>query len=220
MSNNTPIFVTGAPRSGKTMIAGVLRISGAYFGTVDNMLENIPLTRELVEPYMQQQKIYPFAHRGLQNSRELQIPKNWGEQVENIVMDDGYNEGEWAYKTSKIAATWPAWAYAFPKARYVLVRRRPGDIVKSCVKTGYLKEHDTEEGWLQMVKAYEDKLVEMIYEGLNCKIIWPHRMVNGDYEQLYELLDWLGLPWKSEILSYIDPKFWKTRKKQKQWQDQ
>jgi len=25
------------------------------------------------------------------------------------------------------------------------------------------------------------------------------------------------LPWKTEILSHIDPKFWKTRKKQKQW---
>jgi len=53
----------------------------------------------------------------------------------------------------------------------------------------------------------------MITEGLNCKVVWPERMVQGNYQQMYETIEWLGLRWKSEVLTFIDPKLWKARRK-------
>jgi len=37
--------------------------------------------------------------------------------------------------------------------------------------------------------------------------------VTGDYQQMYETIEWLGLEWKSEVLNFIDPKLWKARRK-------
>ena len=70
-----------------------------------------------------------------------------------------------------------------------------------------------EEGWRWWVKQHEKRFNEMINEGLNCKVVWPDKMVKGDYKQLYETLEWLGLEWKSEVLSFIDPLLFHSRKK-------
>ena len=51
----------------------------------------------------------------------------------------------------------------------------------------------------------------MIEKGLNCKQIHPERMVYGDYSQMQEMIEWLGLKWNSAILDFIEPKIWRTR---------
>lgn len=199
------------------MIAGILQICGVFTGHTDKMLENIEMKEDLLFPYLSGNGADPNGLNPLPDSNQLTIPHSWKERVENILLGQAYDCGPWMFKSAKVALTWPVWQYAFPNAKYIIVRRRTGDIVQSCMKTGYLEAYSNEEGWKEMVRAYEEKFVQMISEGLNCKVIWPHRMVHGDYGQVYELLEWLGLPWKTEILSHIDPKFWKTRKKQKQW---
>jgi hypothetical protein len=120
---------------------------------------------------------------------------------------------------------WPVWHYAFPDAKWVIVRRRNGDIVQSCLRTGFMRAfrdkriqqavgaEDEAAGWLWWCHQHEQRFVEMITEGLQCKIVWPERMVRGDYGQMMELMDWLGLPWNSKVLEFIDPKLWKARRK-------
>jgi len=120
---------------------------------------------------------------------------------------------------------WPVWAHAFPDAKWVIVRRKPSDIINSCMKTSFMRAFqkpafqkavgvDSEEdGWLWWVHQHERLFVDMIQAGLNIKIVWPERMVNGDYRQLMETMEWLGLPWKSGVLSFVDPKLWKARNK-------
>jgi len=49
---------------------------------------------------------------------------------------------------------------------------------------------------------------------LNVKIVWPERMVNGDYQQIYEAVEWAGLQWNSDAPAIIDPKFWKVRRRE------
>jgi hypothetical protein len=68
------------------------------------------------------------------------------------------------------------------------------------------------DGWLWWVHQHEKRFVEMIEQGLNCKVIWPERMMSGDYEQVYEMLDWVGLPWRSDVLAMVDNLFDKSRK--------
>ena len=147
--------------------------------------------------------------------------------MESQLLVEGYISGCWMYKSSRASLIWQIWHNAFPDAKWVIVRRRTADVIQSCIKTGYMKAFKDEnnlklvqaitesEGWLWMVHKYEEKFVEMITEGLNCKVVWPERMVTGDYKQIYETIEWLGLDWKSDALNFVDPLLWGSRQKQK-----
>jgi hypothetical protein len=204
MIKESPCLLTGVPRSGSTMIAATINMCGAFAGEMSKrgMYSNDKIREELA--------LLQEVTTGID---EKWIPVNWKREIEDILISQGYKKGMWMYKDSNLSKTWKIWNYAYPNAKWVIVRRRTGDIIQSCMKTGYMTEHSTEEGWLTMVHEYEARFVEMMTEGLNCKIIWPERMVQGNYEQLYELCDWLGLKWNPDALRYIDSLLWKSNKK-------
>ena len=220
MTEKAPIFVTGVERSGSSIVARILCICGAFTGEVNNMHENIKM-KGMLQEFIQENpndELIPVTDT-------LFIPVNWKKKVQSILESDGYSEGVWMYKDSKLTQTWPIWNYAYPNARWIIVRRRTGDVIQSCVKTGFMrmfKEEENrervnvsteEEGWLWWVHQYEKRFVEMIESGVNCKQVWPERMVTGDYHQMYETLEWVGLQWNSKILETIDPMLVKGRRK-------
>ena len=232
----SPILITGAARSGTSMIAGIINMCGAFGGDMSGatrnnkrgMFENAKIRNTIVKPYLEQIGVDKMGQYPLPDVDNLLIPSNLKQRVEDVIKEQGYESGAWMYKGAKMCLTWPIWHYAFPNAKWVIVRRRTGDITKSCVKTGFMQAFNSqakikavgakteEEGWLWWARQHEKRFVEMITEGLNCKVVWPHRMVNGDYQQVYETLDWLGLKWKSEVLNFVDPMLWHARNKQKQ----
>lgn len=233
--SESPVLITGIPRSGASMVAGVFEICGAFFGSIDrpsknsarSLYENKKIFKH-VEQYFQSINCDPSGQYPLPNVQEIPIPVEWKAKITETILDEGYTKGVWVYKSNKTALIWPVWNYAFPNARWIIVRRRSGDIINSCLTTGYMKAFkDSEswknvgasserEAWTWMIHQYEQRFVEMISSGLNCKVIWPERMVNGDYSQMYETLEWAGLKWDTKvlarILAYIDPKFWKVRR--------
>ena len=228
MIEREPIFVTGAARSGSGMIAGVLVKCGAFGGVMTNkrgLYENDQIRETVVKPYLHEAAADPSGQFPLLDVTKLSIPRNWRVQIEAIIEKEGYMKGPWMYKDARIGLMWPVWHYAFPNAKWVLVRRRTGDIVESCKKTAYMsmfkdasirqvaKVDSEEEGWLWWIHEQEKRWIEMMNEGVNVKVVWPERMVHGDYSQLYETLDWLGLRWNSDILNFIDPLLWASRKK-------
>lgn len=214
---NRPILITGAPRSGKTMIANIMDICGVFTGEVDHMMENTHIRDYMERVYLSQQRCDPHGIIEMPDTVSLPIQRGWKERTETVLLDQGYDDRQkWMYKSHGIAPMWPVWQHAFPNARYIIVRRHTDDIVRSCMQTDYIRGYSDEDGWKMMVRRYEERFVEMISEGLDCKVIWPHRMAHGDYAQIYELLEWLGLPWKTKILTEIDPKFWKVRKNETQ----
>lgn len=216
MIEQAPILVTGAARSGSGMIAGVLNKCGAFGGIMTNkrgLYENDQIRETIVKPYLKQDGSDTNGQKILPDTQAMLIPRYWKKRVEEVMLAEGYTGGAWMYKDARIALMWPIWHYAFPNAKWLIVRRRTGDIIQSCMKTAYMNAYETEEGWLTWVHEYEQRFIEMISEGVNVKVIWPERMVNGDYQQLHETLNWLGLPWKSEIFNFIDPLLWSSRKK-------
>jgi hypothetical protein len=192
------------------------------------LFENDRIRETIVKPYLKRSNADPKGqHPLLEINRGLWIPEDFGKWVGKVMLDEGYQSGEWMYKDARITLMWPVWHYAFPNAKWVIVRRRTGDIIQSCIKTGYMTEFKSEklrsavgiiseeEGWKWWVHQYEKRFVDMITEGVNCKIIWPERMVHGDYQQLYDTLEWLGLKWSKEVLTFIDPLLWGSRKKER-----
>jgi len=218
---NQPIFVTGAERSGSTLLAKIFDICHVHIGTVSTMYEHLGF-RLLMDSYLDTNKngsLFP-------ETKSLKIPVDWNELVLSILKSEGYKDGPWLCKGSHVTQMWPIWHYAFPNARWIIVRRKTPDIIQSCIKTGYMKTfkdpvnwekvvvNSEEEGWKWWIHQYEKRFVEMIETGVNCKQVWPERMVHGDYQQVYETLEWLGLKWNSKIVETIDPMLIKSRRKE------
>ena len=225
---NSPIFITGIERSGSSIVAKIMHACGAFIGDVTSMQENIEIKKLVEENYYPKSVNCKYIGQyPLPDMSNLPIFMNWKQQVNSIISQQGYTEGLWMYKSSKLCQTWQLWNYAYPNAKWIIVRRRTGDIIHSCLSTAYMAAFkngsiqkavgatNEKEGWLWWVHEHEKLFVEMIEAGLNCKVIWPERMVTGDYQQLYETLDWLGLPWKSEILIMVEPLLYKSRQKER-----
>jgi len=212
MINKQPILITGIPRSGTSMIAAAINVCGAFGGRMSRrgMYNNDAIREDIVKPYMERMGADPEGQYNF--PMDISIPINWAEKVEEIILSQGYKEGNWMYKDSRSSLIWQTWAHAYPNAKWVIVRRKTPDVINSCMKTGYMNAYATELGWLGMVHEYEKRFVEMITEGLNCKQIWPERMVQGNYDQLREVLDWLDLEWSEQALEYINPLLWSNNK--------
>ena len=229
----SPILITGAARSGTSMVAGVINMCGAFGGIMagknknnqKGMFENVAIRNTILKPYLRQIKVDPLGQYPLPDVSNLVIPRDIQQRVEQVMVDEGYKAGAWMYKGAKMCLSWPVWHYAFPNAKWIIVRRKTEDIVRSCVRTGFMRAFYSDvnqkavgvktedEGWRWWVEQHEKRFNEMINEGLNCKVVWPDKMVVGDYKQLYETLEWLGLEWKTEVLHFIDPLLFHSRKK-------
>jgi hypothetical protein len=229
MKDFAPILITGMPRSGTSMIAASINHCGVFAGRMSKRgrYSNDQIRLGMVQPYLSRMGVDVEGHYPLLEKKV--IPLDWKSKIDNMMVFEGYNKyrGPWMYKDSRLCLMWPVWNYAYPNAKWVIVRRKTSDVINSCMKTGYMTTFKNEEiygelgitsekeGWLWMVREYEKRFVTMIQEGLNCKVIWPERMVQGDYQQMRELLDWLGLQWKDEVLNYINPLLWGSKLERK-----
>ena len=71
-------------------------------------------------------------------------------------------------------------------------------------------------GWNWWVEQYKEKFVEILNNGANAKVIWPEKMVNGDYSEIKDAIEWLGLEWDGvAVADFIEPKLWKSRQNQR-----
>lgn len=235
-----PIFITGVPRSGTSLIAGILNICGAFGGNMSTnkskamnsnsatkaMYENSRIRNEIVKPYLQNMNVDPKGQYPLPDPDNLVIPRDWAERVENVLFAEGYDgKSQVFYKGAKMCLIHPVWSYAFPNAKWIIVRRRTGDIINSCMNTGFMNAYAREDvqkavgvenerdGWLWWIHQHEKRFREMIESGLNCKVVWPERAVNGDYAQLMEMIDWVNLEWDSKVFDYLEPRLFHSRQK-------
>lgn len=228
----SPILITGCARSGTSLIAGIINMCGAFGGNMSGpnrnnkkgMFENAYIRNNLVKPYLREIGKDPLGQFPLPDISNLPIPKDWREKVLRIIYDDGYRNGPWMYKGAKMCLQWPVWDFAFPDAKWVIVRRRTGDIINSCIKTGFMRAYNKShvlkqikvtneyDGWRWWVNQHEQRFIEMYENKLNCKMVWPERMVYEDYDQIKELIQWLGLQWTDKIYEFIEPRLWKSKK--------
>ncbi len=235
--SDRPVIITGIPRSGTSMVAGVTHLCGAWKGiTVQGgkanpkgFFENHDLRENVIKPILKDMGMDPRGQYPLPETNTIKIPFDLKDRVIEKIKKQGWTSDQpWMWKGAKISLLWPIWAHAFPNAKWILVRRRSADIVYSCMHTGFMSAFGflenqarvnvmTErEGWLWWIHQHEAKFVEMINSGLNIKTIFPERMVEGDYQQMKETIEWAGLDWNSKgVFDFIEPKFWKERQRRK-----
>lgn len=213
---NSPIFITGVERSGSSIVAKIINNCGVFAGVVSDMHENIGIKTLLDWYYKEQLHIPEKGQKPLPNTRRLPSVSDLGVSIYTILGDQGYTGlRPWLFKGSRLSQTWPIWNEAYPNAKWIIVRRRTGDIIQSCLKTGFMDAYKDQVGWLGWIHDHEKLFVEMIEKGLNCKIIWPERMATGDFTQMQETIEWLNLSWNSDIKKLILPLFKNSTQNQK-----
>ena len=219
---NSPILITGVQRSGTSIIARIISSCGAFEGRTNNMFEN-NYFNSLIDQYYTEAGVSVKGQFPLLNTKNLVIPKDWKCLVENGLFKDNYDFNKpWMCKSFRLCQMWPVWHEIYPNAKWIIVRRRTGDIISSCMKTGFMDAFKTkkkqqligvsteQEGWKWFVQEHHKRFVEMIEAGVNIKVIWPERMVYGDYQQIEEMLEWLGLPYKESIKVMTNTLLWNS----------
>jgi hypothetical protein len=230
----SPILITGCARSGTSLVAGVINTCGAFGGKMSGpnsnnakgMFENVKIRNDVVKPFFRTLDVDPMGQFPLPDIDTMNIPENWENTIQRIMMEEEYPGGPWMYKGAKMCLHWKVWGDAFPNAKWIIVRRKTPDIIRSCERTNFMRAFDSRttqmavgvknayDGWLWWVHQHEERFREMMNAGLNIKVVWPERMVEGDYTQIQEAVEWVGLEWnQTEVLKFIEPKLWKTRQK-------
>jgi Sulfotransferase family len=212
---HNPIFVTGIERSGSSIIAKIIALTNVFSGNCTPMYEN-KLIREYMVNY------YQLIGADVKAQYPLPLVKHVPD-FQSIILDKMYQDGfgddkYWVYKSSRLVQTWKLWHNAFPTAKWIIVRRKPTDIIYSCQHTSFMTAFKNEntcklvgvnsekEGWAWWIKQHEHLFIDMIQAGLNCKVVWPDRIQLGDYSQIEEMLNWLGLVYDlNKIKKEIEP---------------
>lgn len=228
MNYKTPILLTGCARSGTSMTAGIIHLCGAWGGKLQGsskynqrgMFENMPLRQDITKPFLRSINCDPMAQYPLPSKEQLQQIYSsqgivWREAVLKSFRRQGLKEEQsWFVKDPKMCLIWPIWDYAFPAAKWILIRRKKEDIARSCLQTGFMRAYDTREGWLKWVETHEQRFQEMILSGMEIYEVWPEKIIDGDLSEIETVVKAVGLRWdESATRAFIAPSLWKQGKR-------
>jgi len=219
-----PIIIVGAARSGTSMTAGVVQLCGAFGGNTGGpsrwnakgMFENRAIRDECIKNYLRSIGADPLGQKPLPDTKDVVFKQayadKWREFHWKTMVAQGYRGGPWYVKQAKSCLVWPLIHAAFPDSKWVVVRREPADIVRSCLRTGFMRAYDKASGWLEWVSVHERKFEEMADAGISMSEVWPQRMIDGDFLQMQTVINWLGLTWDFEAArEFVDPGLWRRQ---------
>jgi len=230
-----PIIITGIPRSGTSLTSGIIELCGAFGGNTTppnkhnpkGMFENDRIRNELLKPYFADIRYDPRGQYPLPKSiNNLPEQENLSNKLKDIIKEQGYEDGKYYYKGAKIILIWPVWKKAFPNSKWVLVRRNVNDIADSCARTSFMDTfskkyfqskigvNTEKEGWKWWAKFHIKRINEMLESDIKIKQVWPSKIINGDFSEIKNTVEWLGLDWnKEKIKNFIEPKYWNNKDK-------
>lgn len=212
-----PIIVTGCPRSGTSLVAGIIHKCGAFggemFGPTQNnkkgFFENRFVREQLVKGYLKKIGADPLGQKDLPKIGDLIPQPNWAKNFEQEFRQEGYRGGPLFVKSVKGCLFWPIWNEAFPDAKWVIVRRDDREIAESCLRTSFMRAYTDIDGWLGWVEHHKQCFDQIWQHCSNVREIWPATILSGDLKEIQAVIDWCGLEWnEEEVKDFIDPSLW------------
>lgn len=203
------ILITGVERSGSTLISRVLQLCRANTGQTNKMRENVSL-RVLSNNAIRELREACF----MPTYESMETVVDWKGSVASALEKQSIPESmPFFYKDSQITQLWKLWHNNYPNAKWIIVRRRTGDVLNSLRDTAYMIKFKSKknieqvgasterEAWLWWVGQYEERFRDIIspeYD-IDYRIVWPERMRDGNFEQMKEVVNWCNLEWNNEI---------------------
>ena len=213
-----PILVTGFPRSGTSLTAGILARGGVWSGNTvpgnkhneKGYFENVALREQVVKPILSGLGCDPLGIRRLPGLASIPSMPFLRRLVLHSIRSEGYiGDRPWMYKGAKLTLIWPVWAAAFPAAEWVVVRRPPTEVVRSCLRTPFMAQHSTDpEFWTSAISAYDERLAALagthqVHE-IMAKELLAHK-----FDRVRSLFDRVGIPWNEGVACrLVDKGLW------------
>lgn len=218
-SFDAPVLVTGLPRSGTSMVAGLLGLSGLWLGhtvpggqeNIRGFFENVILRERVQKEILRQGGFDPLGVRQLPPSVWHPIIKSLRTVVATALGAQQYDGRQtWGFKDAKLTLTWRVWRDHFPLARWVIVRRSSDEIIASCLRTSFMKQHSGDPAfWRQFVADYLERLGTLQQEVGWSRVIAAGDVAAGRFDDLEGLVGELGLAWRPEAMhAFIAPEHW------------
>jgi hypothetical protein len=216
-----PIFVLGLPRSGTSLVAGLLAQCGVWTGTTvpagpenpRGFYEHVLLRDRVVKGILARAGFDPLGARRLPPvDRAIEVP-GLAELVRGLLELDGYrHDRPWLYKDPKLTLLWPTFRTAFPGARWIVVRRDVQAVIRSCLQVPFLRQHSGDlRFWEGFVAAYQERLQHLLDSGVECHELQSEAVAAGKLDELERVLGALGLgqhPNPERLREFILPEAW------------
>ena len=192
-----PILVVSLPRSGSSMVAGILAAHGIWAGTCREADEHNPrgYFEHAALNQLIAEEIGPLVNRG-----EIRAPPpGFIDRVHETIRADGYEGGPWLYKCSVVY-----WRLFEPlNPIWVTVRRG----VRSVLASGRASER-----YRPNPGSVGRHLWALVYleAERGAHVIRAQDIVGGDYSALEPVLEAVGLRLDPAVVrEFVDPKLWK-----------
>jgi len=216
---DNPIFILGIPRSGTSLLAGLISLTGIWTGPTNpaslNNVKGFFENRELKDTSTYKVlRDGGFCRRGqypIPQPEDVLKPRH---DVYNsllqVIFAQGYTEGPWMFKDAKITLMWKLWYEMFPKADYFITKRKDEDIINSCLRTIFMNMYTSREGWQGWIDTHHEHIDNFKKTNANIHEIDASDLAHGNINELAELLYDLGfeLP-MGKARDFIVPEAWK-----------
>lgn len=206
-----PVLITGIPRSGVRIVGRFLQDLGYWCGPwlphapwADT--ENQAIRNSIYRPLFRGLRADVNGLRGLPVTAEIaelapRFGSSWRRQTERIMEKQGCSFVRWFYSGPDVALVWPMWKEAYPKAKWVIVRRNTDDVLRSCRKTGYVIRTVSEEKQREWAAGYHEKFAEIRDSGVSWIEVWPSKWISSGHGEAKALVDFLG-SWNDETAMF------------------
>lgn len=203
MDIKPPIIVMGLPRSGTSLIAGIIYIHGAWVGEYHlegehNVRGNF-VNKKIGKILLEEKKSCPDKIR---------------EAVLREMIKQEYQGGHWVVKHAFDPKRYNAWLKAF-KPVWILVKRNPEDVLNSKIRS-YIYKNKKSRVWDKekikrgIITKYS--AMDNFLKKNNAFEIWPSELIKGNYQQIKYILKQIDLPFsKEKINKFILPQYWHGR---------
>jgi len=219
-----PIFITGLPRSGTSMTAGIFAQLGVFTGpTVPGGLsnpkgffENTIIREEIIKGILNAANFCPLGVSSLPPidfNEEINFDKKLSlkDILQRIILAQGYNkEVPWLYKDAKLTLLWRIFNSQFPNALWIIVRRDRENVIRSCLSTHFMLQHSSKvDFWNKFADEYETRLEALLHCVKNVIQINTDELVNGHYEIIENICRDRGINFVHSVVNdFVSPVHW------------
>ena len=213
-----PIFVTGLPQSGTSLVAAILHHGGAWVGNCRDTdagdptgsWQNRQISERLIQPVMSNLKCDPFSAPSLPSTVFADRPhiirssvRGMGDALRAIVSSEGYDGScPWLYQDPNLLLLWPNFIDPFPEARWIIVRRDLDRFVESCMETGHLARRSTDEAiWLDLGAEYLQRIDGLRDYNGGARELWIDELFVSGPSAALPIHEHLDLQWKPDLIA-------------------
>jgi hypothetical protein len=229
LNSETPILITGLPRSGTSMTAGIMAELGVFTGPTvpggepnpKGFFENTVIREKIIKGILKAGDFCPLGVRSLP-PRDFNIKISFGdgkslkEILHNIIKAQGYSHNlPWLYKDAKLSLLWRIFNSQFPDALWVVVRRNRQNFIRSCLRTHFMVQHSTEEDfWNKFADDYELRLKELIQTVNRVIEVDTDAIISGNFNAIETLCEKIEIDFSKKIVDkFVSPEHWNRNNK-------